>query len=110
MSHVLPETQRFSIHSCLQLHGFVAQNDWTTDEVNAHNFELSIQLSSSLTAGGLFASMSESETYRFYEADGVTPVGFTQTPEPSSLALLLAALPVGYFVTRRRRAIASGRA
>lgn len=79
---------------------------WTTDEVASHDFGLSMQLSSLITEGSLFGSMSESESFQFFEADGVTPVQVlvSQTPEPGSLLLLaLGAVPVCYLVARKRR-------
>lgn len=78
---------------------------WTSDAVSSHNFGLSMQLSSSLTAGSLFGSISESETFRFYEADGVTPVNLlvAETPEPASWLLLLGGLPACCLIAHRRR-------
>lgn len=77
----------------------------TSDSVAAQNFGLSMGLNGSITTGSLFGSISETETFQFYEADGVTPVDlvFAQTPEPSSLWLLLGGIPLCYIVVRRRR-------
>lgn len=78
---------------------------WTSDSVAGHDFGLSLGLNSSITASSLFGSISESETFHFYEADGVTPVNLVpaQTPEPASLWLLLGSIPVCYLVARKRR-------
>ncbi len=80
---------------------------WTTDEAMSHNFGVSMQVRSSITAGDLFSSMQESETYRFYEADGVTPVDvrISETPEPGSFILLLGAIPLGLLAAWRRRSV-----
>jgi hypothetical protein len=66
-----------------------------------------MQVSGAITAGDLFASMAEEETFRFYEADGVTPVNMltSTTPETSSFLLLLSAIPFGLLVARWRRSI-----
>jgi hypothetical protein len=83
---------------------------WTSDAVSSHSFGLSMQMTGSITAGALFGSMSESETFRFYEADGVTPVSLlAQTPEPASLFLLLGGIPACYLISRRRRSTAEVR-
>jgi hypothetical protein len=78
---------------------------WTSDEIVGHNFGLSLGVVSSITSGSLSGSMSESETFLFYEADGVTPVDlvFAQAPEPASLWLLLVAIPICYLVSRMNR-------
>ncbi len=78
---------------------------WTSDSVASQNFGLSMGVNSTITAGSLFGSISESEAFLFYEADGVTPVNLlvSQTPEPSSLLLLLGGVPACYLVARRRR-------
>ena len=78
---------------------------WTSDDVSNYNFGLSMQLTGVVTAGGLSGSISESETFRFFEADGVTPVNLlvAEAPEPASLLLPLGSVPVCCFVSRRRR-------
>ena len=80
---------------------------WTTDELLSRQFGASMGLFASITTGDLFASMDLDNTYRFYEADGVTPVSVTisQTPEPGSLLLLLSAVPFVLLKARRRRSV-----
>jgi hypothetical protein len=80
--------------------------NWNSADLSNFNLGLSMQLSGSITSGNLFASMSSSSMYRFYEADGVTPVELlvSQTPEPASIWLLLGSLPACLFAIRRRKA------
>ena len=77
---------------------------WSLSDLLSRDFGMSMQMTGMVTDGALFASMSASQTFRFYEADGITPVSLiSATPEPASVALSLGGMAICYLAFRRRR-------